>query len=215
VLPDTGPRWPLARLEDGGYRVDDPVTGHTRHFTRPSHDGVCLLARITDRNHHTITFDYDEHGTPVAVRHSGGYHLKLATDEGRVTALSLAGAAEDGADVVIKRYAYTDGNLTETVNSSGQPLKFTYDERLRVTSWTDTNNSRYAYTYDDRDRCIARACVVTGRRGLRPRIADITEKAFIHGNPELMPIAMPNDCAGAEPRWKSCRSGSVRVTSRT
>nr|WP_319020145.1 hypothetical protein [Streptomyces sp. C8S0] len=34
-------------------------------------------------------------------------------------------------------------------------MRFTYDDRARVTSWTDTNGSRYDYAYDDRDRCIA------------------------------------------------------------
>jgi RHS repeat-associated protein len=154
VLPESGPRRPLTHLDDGGYRVEDPLTGHIRHFAPPA-DGIALLARITDRNQHTITFDYDEHGAPLAMRHSGGYHLKLTTEEGRITALSLAGAPDDGSDVVIKRYGYTDGNLTETINSSGLPLRFTYDERLRITSWTDTNDSRYVYSYDDRDRCVA------------------------------------------------------------
>ncbi|QWB23779.1 MULTISPECIES: DUF6531 domain-containing protein [Streptomyces] len=155
VLPESGPRRPLIRLDDGSYRVTDPLTGQARHFSRPTTDGIALLASITDRNQHTITFDYDDQGAPVALRHSGGYHLKLETDEGRVTALSLAGAAEDGTDVVIKRYRYTDGNLTESVNSSGLSLRFTYDERLRVTSWTDSNNRSYDYAYDDQDRCTA------------------------------------------------------------
>ncbi|WP_432118401.1 RHS repeat-associated core domain-containing protein [Streptomyces sp. bgisy032] len=155
VLPSAGPRWSLTRLDDGGYRVHDPLTGHTRHFTRPTADGIALLARITDRNHHTVFFDYDEYGTPLAVRHSSGYHLKFATEGGRVTTLSLAGGGDDGADVAVKRYGYTDGNLTAVINSSGLPLTFTYDERLRVTSWEDTNHRRYHYAYDDRDRCIA------------------------------------------------------------
>ncbi|MGW0868783.1 RHS repeat-associated core domain-containing protein, partial [Streptomyces sp. NPDC002611] len=155
VLPDAGPRRPLTRLDDGGYRIHDPLTGHTRHFTRPTAEGIGHLARITDRNQHTITFDYDEYGTPLAIRHSGGYHLKLTTDDGRVTALSLAEAADDGTDVVVKRYGYTDGNLTAVTNSSGLPLTFTYDERLRVRSWEDSNQSRYDYAYDDQDRCVA------------------------------------------------------------
>ncbi|MFE5755984.1 RHS repeat-associated core domain-containing protein [Streptomyces massasporeus] len=155
ALPEAGPRRPLTRLDDGGYRIDDPRTGHARHFARPSADGTARLTSISDRNRHTITFDYDEHGTPIALRHSGGYHLKLTTDEGRVTALTLAGAADDGADVVVRRYGYTDGNLTAVTNSSGLPLTFTYDERLRVTSWEDTNSSRYHYRYDDQDRCVA------------------------------------------------------------
>ncbi|SEF02157.1 DUF6531 domain-containing protein [Streptomyces sp. Ag109_O5-10] len=180
VMPEAGPRRPLTRHDDGGYRITDPLTGHTRHFARPAADGTALLTRISDRNQHTITFEYDEHGTPLAIRHSGGYHLKLTTDEGRVTTLALAQAAEDGSDIVIKRYGYTDGNLTETVNSSGLPLRFTYDDRLRVTSWTDTNNSRYAYAYDDHDRCVAEG----GEAG--------------H-------IAITLDYDGTDPAWPGCR----------
>ncbi|GAA4912446.1 RHS repeat protein [Streptomyces coeruleoprunus] len=41
------------------------------------------------------------------------------------------------------------------MNSSGRPLRFGYDERARMTSWTDTNGSRYDYAYDERDRCLA------------------------------------------------------------
>ena len=66
VIPEAGPHRPLTRLDDGGYRIDEPLTGHARHFTRPAADGIALLARITDRKQHTITFDYDEHGTPLA-----------------------------------------------------------------------------------------------------------------------------------------------------
>ncbi|MFF7868789.1 DUF6531 domain-containing protein [Streptomyces qaidamensis] len=180
VLPDAGPHWPLACLQDGGFRIDDPLTGRTRHFSRPTADGIALLAGITDRNQHAITFEYDELGAPVSIRHSGGYHLKLTTDEGRVTALYLADAAAGGSDVVLKRYGYTDGNLTETVNSSGQPLRFTYDKRLRVTSWTDTNNRSYTYRYDSRDRCVAEG----GEAG--------------H-------ITVVLDYDGTDPAWPDCR----------
>ncbi|MFW6721072.1 hypothetical protein ACHZ98_13090 [Streptomyces sp. MAR4 CNY-716] len=63
---------------------------------------------------------------------------------------------DGGRDVVVKRFGYdADGNLTEDINSSGLPLVFTYDHRLRATSWTDRNGHRYAYTYDETDRCIA------------------------------------------------------------
>ncbi|MCX5417770.1 hypothetical protein [Streptomyces sp. NBC_00059] len=52
--------------------------------------------------------------------HHGGCHLKLTTDEGRITALHLAGAAPDGTDQEILRYGYTDGHLTSVTNSSGK-----------------------------------------------------------------------------------------------
>ncbi|MBY8340218.1 RHS domain-containing protein [Streptomyces sp. KC 17012] len=184
VLPEAGPRWPLTSLDDGGYRIDTPRTGQARHFARPAADGVAPITYITDRNQHSITFDYDEHGTPLAVRHSGGYHLRFATDEGRISTLSLVGAGESGSDIVIKRYGYTDGNLTETINSSGLPLRFAYDHRLRIRSWTDTNHRSYAYTYDDRDRCIAEG----GEAG--------------HFNVTL-------DYDGTDPAWPGCRVTSL------
>ncbi|MBM7169947.1 hypothetical protein JQK87_16285 [Streptomyces sp. G44] len=178
VLPAAGgPRRPLERLADGGYRLTDPLTGHTRHFTPPDPDnGVAQLTRISDRNHNTIDFDHDADGIPTAIRHRGGYHLKLTVENDRVTTLSLAGAAEDGSDTVIKRYGYTHGNLTTVTNSSGLPLTFTYDDRLRLTSWQDTNNSRYDYTYDEQDRC-------TAQRGMAGHLSnaftyDLTDPAW-------------------------------------
>ncbi|MFI7318504.1 DUF6531 domain-containing protein [Streptomyces venezuelae] len=156
VLPEAGPHWPLERLDDGGYRITDPVTGHHRLFAPPTAgDGVALLTRISDRNHNTIDLEHDGEGTPTAIRHSGGYHLILTVEDERVTVLSLAGAGPNGADAVIKQYGYADGNLSAVTNSSGLPMKFAYDEQLRLTSWEDTNQSRYEYTYDERDRCTA------------------------------------------------------------
>ncbi|MFC4464983.1 RHS repeat-associated core domain-containing protein [Streptomyces xiangluensis] len=154
VMPEAGPRWPLVRLDDNSYRISNPITGHSHQFAAPS-EGLALLERITDRNGNTITFDYDENGTPLAIRHSGGYQLALAVNEGRVTTLSVTGAGEDNSDLAVRRYGYTDGNLTSVTNSSGLATEFTYDERLRITSWTDTNRCRYKYAYDAEDRCIA------------------------------------------------------------
>ncbi|GAA2685534.1 hypothetical protein GCM10010400_57130 [Streptomyces aculeolatus] len=161
VMPEEGPRWPLRRLENGGYLVTDPGTGHTRRFAPPAdHDvlgpGVARIEQVSDRDGHTLDFDYGEDGAPAGIRHSGGYHLKITTAGDRITALAVARAADDGSGVTVKSFAYDeDGNLTEDVNSSGLPLVFTYDERLRITSWTDRNSRRYTYTYDEHDRCIA------------------------------------------------------------
>ncbi|WP_434589780.1 DUF6531 domain-containing protein [Streptomyces sp. A5-4] len=154
VLPESGPRWILSRLDHGGYLIDDPLTGHSRRFAPPA-NGLALLERISDRNHNTIDFDYDSEGTPLGIRHSGGYHLKITVDDGRLTRLDLAGGSGNGSDVTIKQYGYTDGNLTAITNSSGLPLQLTYDEDQHITSWLDTNHSRYDYSYDDQDRCIA------------------------------------------------------------
>ncbi|MGW1510514.1 putative T7SS-secreted protein [Streptomyces sp. NPDC002394] len=144
VMPAHGRQWPLDRVEDG-YTITDPGSGTVRHFVDHS-DELALLAQIDDRNGRWITFEYDESGAPTSIVHHGGYHLKLTTSEGRVTALHLA-------DQEILRYGYTDGHLTEVVNSSGRPLRFGCDDQGRITSWTDTNGSRFDYVYDDQDRC--------------------------------------------------------------
>ncbi|MFD3654105.1 putative T7SS-secreted protein [Streptomyces sp. NPDC058620] len=153
VLPTHGRRWPLDRVSDG-YTVTDPETGKVRHFVDHPSGELALLAQIDDRNGRWITFEYDEAGAPTSIAHHGGYHLKLTTSEGRVTALHLAGAAPDGTDQEILRYGYTDGHLTEVTNSSGRPLRFDCDELGRITAWTDTNGSRYEYVYDEHDRCV-------------------------------------------------------------
>ncbi|MEU8706133.1 putative T7SS-secreted protein [Streptomyces sp. NPDC048565] len=155
VMPSHGPRWPLDVDATGHYTITDPDSGRIRHFS-PLSGTVALLVQIDDRNGNWIQFEYDEEtGAPSGIIHGAGYHLKLTTSEDRITALHLVGAAQNGSDQEILRYRYTEGHLTEVVNSSGLPLRFAYDHCGRVTSWTDTNDSRYEYAYDDQDRCIA------------------------------------------------------------
>ncbi|MGX1506685.1 UNVERIFIED_CONTAM: RHS repeat-associated protein [Streptomyces graminofaciens] len=151
VLPTHGRRWPLDRVDDG-YTITDPETGQVWHFTDHTAE-LALLTQIDDRNGRWITFEHDESGAPTSIVHHGGYHLKLTTSVGRVTALHLAGAAPDGSDQAILRYGYTEGHLTEVTNSCGRPLRFGCDEQGRITSWTDTNGSHYDYVYDEKDRC--------------------------------------------------------------
>nr|WP_276324207.1 RHS repeat-associated core domain-containing protein [Streptomyces sp. RFCAC02] len=155
VLPLAGPRRPLVRTADG-YVLTDPVIGHTRRFTSPDAAGFALLTALHDRNDNRITFHYDADGTPTDIRHSGGHHLRLTTEAGRVTRLVLAGDGAREKDTVLRRYDYDGaGNLVEVVDADGGALRFTCDDRLRITSWTDSNDSRYTYRYDELDRCVA------------------------------------------------------------
>ncbi|MFI1334085.1 putative T7SS-secreted protein [Streptomyces sp. NPDC020845] len=152
TLPEPGPRWPLERTVEGDYTLTDPDTGRTWYFTGPEGggDGEAPLAEISDRNGHRLTFEYDHHGAPTGIVHSGGYHIEITTENGRITALHLA-----GADQQLIRYAYTDGNLTHVTNSSGLPMRYEYDAERRMIAWIDTNDRRYDFVYDNRDRCIA------------------------------------------------------------
>ncbi|MFI6459136.1 putative T7SS-secreted protein [Streptomyces sp. NPDC050538] len=152
TLPDHGPRWPLNRV-DGGYTITDPDSGRVRHFADSGAD-LAVLEQLDDRNGNWITFEYDAEGAPLGLAHSGGYELRFTTAHGRITALHLTtDAASESRTQEILRYGYTDGHLTEVTNSSGIPLHFACDEHGRITSWTDTNGSRFDYVYDDRDRC--------------------------------------------------------------
>ncbi|MDT0450530.1 putative T7SS-secreted protein [Streptomyces hesseae] len=153
TLPTGSQRWPLSVDEGGTYSINDPGSGRAWRF-RPYDDGLALLDELTDRNGHRITFVHTDDGTPTDIIHDAGYHIRITTHTGRITALHLVGAGTAGTDVELVRYGYTDGHLSEILNSSGQPLRFGYDEHGRITSWTDRNGSHFDYVYDDRHRCV-------------------------------------------------------------
>ncbi|WP_168220688.1 DUF6531 domain-containing protein [Streptomyces sp. RFCAC02] len=156
VMPVEGPRWGLAW--DG--RPSSPLTVHQRETGRTlrfapvagREDTELPLQSITDRNGNTIDFAYDRTGTLTDVRHSGGYHIGLDTDRGRVTALRLLSAP---GEPVLRRYGHDDdGLLTAVHNSSGRALRLSYDDHARLTRWEDRNGYWYAYEYDAEGRCV-------------------------------------------------------------
>ncbi|GLY65066.1 RHS repeat-associated core domain-containing protein [Amycolatopsis taiwanensis] len=153
VLPDFGPRWPLSRLDDGGFAVAQQKSGLTLRFAAAS-AGVAELAAVVDRNGNRYDLDRDDSGVVSAVRHSGGHTVAVDTEDGLITGLRLADP--NGADIRILRFAYDSaGRLAEIVNSSGRPLKFEYDHAGRLTQWTDRNGMWYRYRYDGQGRCVA------------------------------------------------------------
>ncbi|MEW2302232.1 DUF6531 domain-containing protein [Streptomyces sp. NPDC006655] len=163
VLPVEGPRWPLDM--DGGpgapLRITDPVSGVTRHFTARQRSTAAdepftlHLVTLTDRNGFRVDFDRDADGTPISVRDSGGRHVDVETEGGRVTGLRLHSPQDGPGGVLLRRFGYSpDGDLIEVYNSSGLPMEFAYDDRARITSWTDRNGSWYRFAYDDQDRCV-------------------------------------------------------------
>nr|WP_206279844.1 DUF6531 domain-containing protein [Streptomyces luteoverticillatus] len=153
TLPTGSQRWPLTVDEAGTYSISDPGSGCVRRFRRYD-GGFALLEELTDRNGRRITFVHAEDGTPTDIVHDAGYHIRVTTDGRRITALHLIGAGPAGTDAELVRYGYTEGQLSEIINSSGQPLRFAYDEYGRITSWTDRNGRRFGYVYDDRHRCV-------------------------------------------------------------
>jgi RHS repeat-associated protein len=150
----------LGRDADGHYTVTDPGTGLTRHFaapadTEPGDDGIAWLERTEDRHGNAWAVERTEEGIPLALTCSAGRRVSIAVSDSLITALTLTGAGEGGADLLLMSYGYEDGNLTAVTRPSGATTAFVYDDRRRVTAWIDSNNSRYDYVYDDRDRVVA------------------------------------------------------------
>src|SRR5205823_5380720 len=91
ILPMEGPRWPLARTEDG-YRVTRR-DGRTLYFR--GEGGLVPLSAIVDRAGHRIDFGYDATGAPIEVRHSGGYRVGVDVEARRIHRIWLHNEAGD------------------------------------------------------------------------------------------------------------------------
>ncbi|MBF6425281.1 RHS repeat protein [Nocardia cyriacigeorgica] len=183
VLPSNGgQRWTMTRTEAGGYRVHDPERELTWHFdAAPALGGLDTLlgnyaiSAITDRHHNRIRFHYDTDGAPAEITHSGGYRVRITTDDGRVTALAVVGTdpnlspsdgsaeASPDADAVdaapiltqIRAFAYEAGELVSVTNGVGATTHYSYDDEHRLTGWTDSNGNRMVNTYDLEGRVVA------------------------------------------------------------
>ncbi|WP_306356196.1 MULTISPECIES: DUF6531 domain-containing protein [unclassified Nocardia] len=158
-----GARYTCARTDTGTYRVSDPEREIIWHFSPdPELDGlfgVYPISAITDRHHNRVRFHYAPDGTPTAITHTGGYHIEVATDSalGRVTGLTVVDTTSpDGPEsrTAVRRFDYAAGNLAAVTNGSGATTRYTYDDRDRMLSWTDSRGTTMVNTYDSAGRVI-------------------------------------------------------------
>ncbi|MFF2779167.1 RHS repeat-associated core domain-containing protein [Streptomyces sp. NPDC058052] len=160
VLPVEGARLPLVLEERGAlgevtYAVTDPWSGLVRRFTgNPYHSGLYWLAEVEDRNGNAYRIGRSQDGLPALVSHDAGYRVRVGTDPARGVVTSLDVETPEGP-VRVAAFGY-DGerNLETVAGSSGVPLRLTYDDRRRVTSWTDRNGHTYSYVYDAAGRVV-------------------------------------------------------------
>lgn len=160
VMPAEGARWPLAwdRTADR-IVIHQPERGLMLEFPPgPVPDRFRPLSAIVDRNGNRITFVCDADGTPTDVYHSGGYRVRVDSAETRggirVRALRLVDPAS-GPDVPIVTFGFDlAGRMVETVDSTGLPFAFEYDQHDRVTAWIDRTGYRHEYRYGPDGRVV-------------------------------------------------------------
>ncbi|MEU3462240.1 RHS repeat-associated core domain-containing protein [Streptomyces sp. NPDC006733] len=165
IMPTRGPRWPLEwdGTPEGEIRITDPASGIVRHFTpvdSPTGAPAGLmslgLTAISDANGNRIDIERAADGTPLAVRHSGGYHLAVDTFDRRITALRLLGTEDGPEGTVLRRYGYSvNGDLTEVTDALGNTERLEYDADGRVVRRTDRAGRWYGWEYDPADRCVS------------------------------------------------------------
>ena len=158
VLPSHGPRrWPLHRLADGGFRLDDPDTRRFLHFPAPDGAGLALLDAVSDRFGNRYQLFRDESGAPTDVLHSAGYRVAVSCAGLRVTGYRLVAGpkkAVAGGHLAVGFRYDGSGNLCAVVDSTGAAVRFGYDEAHRMTGWVDRNGIWYGYRYDEAGRCV-------------------------------------------------------------
>ncbi|MFE9575344.1 putative T7SS-secreted protein [Nocardia sp. NPDC006044] len=163
VEPVTGgQRWTLTRTEAGGYRIHDQHRELLWHFApEPDLNGIesrlgnYAISAITDRHLNRIRFHYNTDSEPIAISHSGGYHLRIDTTAGRITALALLDTANPGETATpIKEFGYDAGLLVAVTSGAGATMCYTYDDEYRMISWTDTNGNQMVNTYDEAGHVI-------------------------------------------------------------
>ncbi|GAA3851677.1 DUF6531 domain-containing protein [Streptomyces sedi] len=148
----------------GAFQLSDPVEGHTLHFApvpgmwQRAEVTTLPLTAITSRNGQRIDIDRAPDGTPLALRHSAGYHIEVETRDTRIAALRLQATGEE-----LVRYGYDEaGRLTEVRDPAGDPVRFHYDRDGRVTGWVDRLGTAYDYEFDAEGRVVR----VAGSEGL-------------------------------------------------
>jgi YD repeat-containing protein len=150
-----GRPWRLWGAPTGGYRLQPPNDGRTYYFEPKPHlggidldSGVLFISAITDPHRNRILFSYNDSGVPSSIEHSGGYRIEVECDGHRIRGYV------HNASVVLRRFDYTDEDLTSVTDAAGATTRFGYDDAHRIVTRTDSNGAQDANTYDAAGRVI-------------------------------------------------------------
>jgi RHS repeat-associated protein len=135
----------------GTFEVRDPNRSILRFKTRIGNRW--LLKEIEDPNGYWIHFTYTENGALRLVESSGGYRLAVEGTAGQFRRVVLL--VDKAGPIELMRYSYDErGRLTEVIDGSGLPFRYTYDDANRLIRWQDRKGTWNQYQYDARGRCV-------------------------------------------------------------
>ncbi|ACU77451.1 YD repeat protein [Catenulispora acidiphila DSM 44928] len=162
VYPREGAPWPLVwDTAADEIRISDPIRGYTWHFPTVHYSEdtgqIRDLIAMSDRSGNRVEYIRDALGTPVEVRHSGGYRVAVDLRETasgqRISALRLVG--DDAESALLIGFGYDErGRLSRVMDPEGNSLQYSWDEQNRITGWQDRLGMDYHYTYDERGRVV-------------------------------------------------------------
>ena len=167
VMQLQGRDWELSLTGTGGYRLRECATDLSHYFEPQPQlggadvvGGAIVISAIMDRHLNRIVFSYDENGWPVAVEHSAGYRVEVATDGARILGYRLvAGVGGVPVDEQLRTFAYHDGHLAEVGNAVGASTYFHHDDDGRMVWWMDSLGQEYWNSYDDTGRVVRQSGV--------------------------------------------------------
>lgn len=136
--------------EEGGYRLDEALTGLSRFY-----DTAGLLRSVTDANKNQTLYQYGGK-TLNRITFASGQFLELSWEGDRLAAMR---------DCIgrLVRYRYKEGLLIEAELVNGGAEQYAYDSKGRLSKVTDANGTAYVHNeYDARDR-VTRQKLSTGQ----------------------------------------------------
>jgi RHS repeat-associated protein len=122
-----------------------PIRGET---TENRDRGMARLTRIRNRGGDAITLRYDDRARLAEVVDSGGRSIKFEHDrDGRLEYIWLPAANGEGWRQHARFLYSPQGDLVETQDAMGKPIRFAYDHHNLVKE-TDRNGLSFYFVYD-------------------------------------------------------------------
>ncbi|WP_437681665.1 RHS repeat-associated core domain-containing protein [Sorangium sp. So ce131] len=163
--------WVLTR-DANGFVLDDGAG--TFYLFSERADSTYRLSAVRDAHGNTTWVGYREGRIESLIDAAGRVVRVRRTTDGRIAALEIKNAPEQGRWVTLRSYEYNEiGDLVAVADAEGCTTRYTY-EHHRLTSRTDPEGLTFQFRYDAQGRCIETWGVHAdaGRLGLAEGVPD-------------------------------------------